>query len=438
MLIKATNTVTASSGTEFVLALLQEMHPQSTTIQITSDVDTHVTLEAPFVGPTKTYLVTPGVTEIKVDSELRETSSKISFKGIRLKSDHPVSVYVIDDTTPDVGGYLALPVESLGNEYMILSYTPQDKSELLITSVSDRTTVNVHLKTKSNVTYLGQTYRNGDVIREILDTFETWQLSSDGDLTGTVIKADGKVIVLSGSDCSQVPNTSRACDYIVEQLPTVTSWEKTFVVPLVQECINVVRVISRDDLTQVEMNYSWRSGYNTNLNSTGVAEQQYEVQSNSENNVIIEASRPVLVALFIGPKDTDTYQSCGPSMTIIPATTQFLNSYILKIRPGLAMAQLSIIAPAANANSLKLNNQTVTVVHIMSRTQIPSTGEEYLVLQIDLSSTIGDVFVNHMENFAAIFHGGISNETFAFPLGMTMYLTEGNGVSDIIREQIQY
>ena len=104
-----------------MITLLQELHPQTTTIQISSDVTTHVTLDAPFINLSETITVDPGVTLYTIDSSLRESSTKISFKAIRVRSDEPISIHVIDDTTPDVGGYLALPVESLGTEYMIIA-----------------------------------------------------------------------------------------------------------------------------------------------------------------------------------------------------------------------------------------------------------------------------------------------------------------------------
>ena len=411
-----------------MITLLQELHPQTTTIQISSDVTTHVTLDAPFINLSETITVDPGVTLYTIDSSLRESSTKISFKAIRVRSDEPISIHVIDDTTPDVGGYLALPVESLGTEYMIMSFKPQGKSELLISSISDTTKVYVHLNTKSNVTYLGQTYSSGDVIRETLNTFRTWQITSSDDLTGTVIKADGLITVMSGSDCGQVPETSMACGYIVEQLPTVTSWDTVYIVPLSSTCSNVVRVISRDDDNSIRFTFNHRT-WSTNLESSDFVDQSYSVQTDQGPYVVVEASRPILVAILVGPSVGEDYQSCGPSMTIVPGVNQYMNSYRVNVPTGLSKAVISVIVPATQVSGLRLNNQPISSSSLY-HVSLNGTVEEYYVVDVDVVNEAGDVLLSHADlfDFGAIFRGERANETFAFPLGMTLDLAEGNVV----------
>lgn len=411
-----------TAGREFVLTLLQELHAQPARIQISSDVTTNVVIEAPFINLSERISVSPGTTIYNLDSSLHESSSKISFKAIRVKSDDPITIHVLDDAVPDVGGYLALPVETLGTEYMIMSFKPSGKSEFLISPVSDTTKIYVHLKTKSNVTYLGQVYRNGDIIRETLDTFRTWQIISDTDLTGTVVKADGQINVISGSDCAQVPETSAACNYIVEQLPTVTAWATTFVVPLIRSCYNIVRIVSRDDDTLVQITSNHRT-WSTKMNATDFLDEKYTVNSDQDPVAVIEANRPILVAHLIGPLDGNTFQSCGPSMTIVPGVLQYFNSYRVNVPSGLSNANILLLAPATRVDRLSLNNQPITAVS-QYRALVH---EEYIVLDVDVLDLAGDVLLNQADlyDFGAIFYGGRSNETFAFPLGMTMNITEG-------------
>lgn len=382
-----------------------------------------MTVDAPFTGPSQSYDFTPGVHEISVNSILRETGSLISFKGIRIKSDEPISVHVVDNAVPDVGGFLALPVESLGNEYMVMSYTPHDKSEFLITSVMDQTKIYVHLQTKSNLTYLGQTYKNGDVIHETLDTFETWQVNSDSDLTGTTIKSDGKIAVFSGAQCAQVPEASQECGYIVEQLPTVTAWESSFVVPLLKQCDNIVRVVSRDEDTVVQYTFNRRT-WSTRTNSTNFVDQIYTVQDTQDPVVLVESSRPILVALLIGSGTSSS--SCKPSMTLIPGIPQYISSYQFSIPSELSTAVLSIIVPRAKLPGVRMNGLPllpVWQVHASLTTSV----HEFTVMEVDVQSASGPVLLNHLENidFGAIIFGGRDNETFAFPLGMSMDLTDG-------------
>ncbi|XP_053383319.1 deleted in malignant brain tumors 1 protein-like [Mercenaria mercenaria] len=419
-----------TTGTEFLIALLQQTAPNHPSVQISSNVTTSVTLEAPFVGLSRTYKVTPGVTEIRLDPTLRETSTAISFKGIHAKADDPVAIHVVDASVPNMGGFSVLPIRALSSEYMVMSYKRTTSSEFLITSASDRNKVSVTLKTKGNVTHIGLDYTNGEVIHEILDTFQTWQIKSDYDLTGTFVKAEGKVAVFSGSQCTEIPINSGHCDFTEEQVTTINAWETSFIVPLVDTCANVIRILGRDDGTDIKIKHG-QSVSTIHLDSTEYKDQSYTVEGNRDPVVVIESSRPVLVAHFTGTNSTNS--NCGPSMTLVPAINQFADKYSFMGKSELDVSFVKVIIRADRLGFLRFNNQTVNPQKRYD-VLIGRFKDSIAVFELEIPKANNDtpVSIYHETgvDFGAIFYGFKQHQALSFPLGMNMDLSKAN---DLVR-----
>lgn len=384
-----------------------------------------MTIEAPFIGLSKTYLIPIGITEIELDSSLRETSPAISFKGIHIKAIDPISVHIVDSSIPNMGGFNVLPLAALSTEYMVMSYKRKTNSEFLVISASDRNRVSVTLKTKGNVTHNGLIYTNGEVFHEHLDTFQTWQISSDFDLTGTFIKAEGKIAVFSGSECTAIPDISSKCDFLDEQVPSVTSWETSFIVPLVDECFNVVRILGRDDGTSVTVKHG-QSMSVSNVDSTEYFDRMYTVVDNRDPVVVVESTRPVLIAHFTGVNESNP--NCGPSMTIVPAINQFTDKYDFISKSDLDASFVKIIIRADKLGGLLMNNQTITPLKrydvLIGRLK-DSVAVFNLKLPIHKNDTPVSIFHDSGIDFGAIFYGFKQHQGLSFPLGMKMDLSQG-------------
>lgn len=414
-----------TKGKEFLIGLLQQTALDKPTIQVASDVLTSMTIEAPFVGMSKTYLIPAGITEIELDLSLRETSPAISFKGIHIKAIDPISIHIVDSSIPNMGGFNVLPLEALSTEYMVMSYKRKTSSEFLIISSSDRNRVSVTLKTKGNVTHNGLVYTDGEIFHEHLDTFQTWQISSNFDLTGTFIKAEGKIAVFSGSECTAIPDTSSKCDFLDEQVPTVTSWETSFIVPLVDECYNVVRILGRDDGTNVTLKHGQTKSI-INLDSAEYVDKIYRVVDNRDPVVVVQSTRPVLIAHFTGVNESNP--NCGPSMTIVPASNQFTDKYDLISKSNLDASFVKIIIGTDKLGGLLMNNQTITPLNrydvLIGRLK-DSVAVFDLKLPIHKNDTPVSIFHDSGIDFGAIFYGFKQHQGLSFPLGMKMDLSQG-------------
>ena len=167
---------------------------------------------------------------VVVPSELEIIGSVKSYKTILIDSDYKISVYVIhlEDYTTD--GYLAIPVENLGNQYVVATYQITNGWSTLfaIFATVDNTVVTVQLTTE--VTYEGINYFRGDTLTLELNEYEAVQIQSnaaslDNDLTGSIVNSNNPIALISGHQCANSPGST--CDVILEQSIPVNSWGNT-------------------------------------------------------------------------------------------------------------------------------------------------------------------------------------------------------------------
>ena len=106
-----------------------------------------------------------GYERVVVPSELEIIGSVKSNKTIIIESDYKISVYAIHLAPHSTDGYLAIPVENLGNQYIVATYqsTSNNGNTLFaIFATLDSTVVTVQLTTE--VTYEGIDYFRGDTL----------------------------------------------------------------------------------------------------------------------------------------------------------------------------------------------------------------------------------------------------------------------------------
>lgn len=158
-------------------------------------------------------------------------SEVIQLKGVHVTSQQPVTVYGMNQRGFTSGGLLALPVNSLGTDHLVLTYSNMGfspSSELGIVAVENGTTVTItpSVTTGSHVGHLpytitlnqGQTYLLQNTVPTIL-----------GDLSGSQVTSNKPVAVFSGHMAATIPAEAGCCaDHIVEQLPPTSVWGKRF------------------------------------------------------------------------------------------------------------------------------------------------------------------------------------------------------------------
>ncbi len=179
-------------------------------------------------------------------------SELIRYKLAEIVADQPVTVYAMSSQAQSSDAYSVLPVTEWDRDYVALSmpndnYTddPNEseelldirQSELLIMAAYDNTFIVVSPSTKTE-----RGVRRGESVNITLNKGQCYLIKSnkfllpgDGDLSGTLIKADKPIGVLAGHVRSSVPamqynrGEDNSKDHLCDMLLPVQKWDSEYV-----------------------------------------------------------------------------------------------------------------------------------------------------------------------------------------------------------------
>ena len=213
--------------------------------------------------------------------------------------------------------FVVFPERELGTDYIIASYPPReefDYSEFTITSPNQDTDVTIRLT--APVTIDGTSYDSGSSVTIVLTQYESMQLQSSSDLTGTRIFSTKPIAVVSGNACNIIVEGGNH-DYFAEQLPSVDKWGSEFTIaPFSSQSFGYTfRVIAAYDDTSVMIN-----GVATILQESQVLDRNIT----TSEIVRVVSSHHVLVVQFMRSYVADiVVDETGPSMILINANNQY-------------------------------------------------------------------------------------------------------------------
>lgn len=167
---------------------------------------------------------------------------------------------------------------------------------------------------------------------------------TDYDLTGTIIRSNGRVAVIAGHDCSFVPFNRWACDHLEEQLIPVESLGTSVLVgapqPVRREP-SLVRIVSAADGNVVTLQP---------LGEEVLLErgEYYELEITAD--VRVEGTGPVLVAQFLVGQDyfglgTGASGNGDPAMGLAVPEAQYRSSYAVLTPSTYERSYIGVIAP---------------------------------------------------------------------------------------------
>jgi PKD repeat protein len=326
-----------SVGNEFMLAFPGNYQgfQNALLLYIAADEPTTGFVEVPGFDFEQDFTVTPGTaTQVVVPSAARLAGSDlVTVNGIRVCADHEVSVYGNSLRGSTTDAYLGLPTDSLGTDYLVMSYpadlshfveTSDERSQLAVVGTADATNVVI----TPSIDVGGHPAGVPFVVD--LGRFMTYQLRADHDredLTGTIIHADHDVAVFGGDSCTDIPAGASACDHIVEQLAPTRTWGTSFsIVSLAARTSgDLVRVLARQSDTAVTLD--------GDVVATLDPGQFVELDLASGSTHEIQASGPVLVAQFAKSLEVDGLTG-DPFMAMVSPNQQFADHYTLVSLPG--------------------------------------------------------------------------------------------------------
>jgi gliding motility-associated-like protein len=284
-----------TKGVDFWFGFMENLTNSglSLDVYISSEYATSGTIDIPLSGWSTTFTVVPGTaTKVILPITYMASGSEVIAKeGIHLVSNDTVSVFAMNYRSASFDAAMVMPMGSIGDEYMVISYegysTSSYPSQFLIVATADNTVVEI---TPSVTTKGGKTAKVPFTVT--LNKGETYpvQANSNSDLSGSTIKSYNGVpiAVFTGVMCAKI-NTCTYCDHIFEELFPVDTWGENYIlVPLKSRKEDTYRVIAKENGTSVTIN-----GSTMTLN----AGQYYEFDVKQSVSTL-DASCPVSVAQY--------------------------------------------------------------------------------------------------------------------------------------------
>lgn len=346
-------------------------------------------------------------------------------KGIRVRTEggKKITVQGFNDNSRTSDGFVALPCDAVRNEiftrfeYFVVAADqdsddndPEKSSLALIIPCDDGTTVRVYpsqlitfnryedLPSPPSEFQAGPSSQFGIPSSSSFEANagQTILIEHPDDLSGTIIRSNKPIVVLSGHECGEIPQGVTACDHMVEQMPPGLAFGNTFfLVPIAGRVSgDMFRVGTLTDGTQVTVTCVTSStdvptklalerngAINRGEYVTFLTPRNTENQLNwKPSHCCLDATEPVIVAQYSTGYSLDSslvgkqnIEIGDPFMSIVPPVTQFLNNYTMKSLTGVAGSfpyryiSLSIAAAFFNNSvsdqeKVKLNDVAVTTL----------------------------------------------------------------------------
>jgi hypothetical protein len=337
----------------------------------------------------------------------------IEHKGINIVTEKEVSVYVLNQKSSSTDSYLALPVDVLGEEYLVMannSYAPNSSSAPVFGLVATMDNTEVTIVPSATA----QNRQSGIPYKILLQRGESYQLTADGyftDLTGTSITSNKPVAVFSGHTCGNVPLFTDGCDQMIEQMPPVNTLGKKFItVPLAtRKEGDVFRVLATRDDTQIKV-----EGTNGFSEEFSLDKGDFEILNIPSNAYTqIESNYSVMVAQLSKGQATDNV-SADPFLMLVPPIEQYQKQYeINTFQTEFENHFINIAVPISQKNKVRIDGSRIGSSIFVD---IPNSG--YAGAQIQVAE--GSHHISSELPFAALMYGFSSFNAYGNPVGQGM------------------
>jgi protocatechuate 3,4-dioxygenase beta subunit len=365
------------------------------------------------------FSVTPGeITKIDLPTSLlANQDDEISDKGVHIIAEKEITVYGLNQRSASTDAFLGLPIDILGNEYIIMSYTSWRSTVTLasvlgVVATEDNTTVTI-------IPANGTRLRSAGVPYEItLQKGQTYQLAAainGNDLTGTIIKSNAPVSVFSGHTCSNVPFGTTYCDHLIEQIPPVSSLGQSFVTtPLsTRRSGDIFRILATKDGTNVSV--VGTQGFSENFTISKGEFKELSIPSNVYTN--IKSNQAILVAQYSKGQTSDRVIS-DPFMMLIPPFEQFQNQYTVST-PSIGFNKhfINLAVPISQKGKINVDG---SLLDPSIFTDIP--GSTFAGAQVEVDQGTHNISGNLA--FGAFMYGFGSYDSYGYPGGQALASVE--------------
>lgn len=270
-------------------------------------------------------------------------------RGIILEADAPFIAYGVTRFNYTSDGFLALPVNKCGTEYIISSYresanfTSQSLTPYAsIIGISDNTEVKFCVGGNNSSTIKlanGTLYKPYDTIVVTLNRGDYWLIASEGnqsDLGGGYVSSNKPISVLSGSHCSYVPTYVSFCDFLIEQEIPINFWNDKYYVSNIidRKKSSVIRIFTKEPDTQIirnDTNVIANLTNNWGIEKIGWVETRANMDSSKP--AVIRANKAINVVQYNQGMSDDNVNSDPFQMNVLPHSS--FQKYIVFSTPGI-------------------------------------------------------------------------------------------------------
>jgi hypothetical protein len=334
------------------------------------------------------------------------SSDAVQNRGIHVVSEAEVTVYGLNQMNATTDAFLGLPTDILGSEYLTLGYQNTNIVNATLFGVvgtQNATTITITPSVTTGVRMAGVPYNIN------LNQGEVYQLiniaSAPADLSGTVVTSNSPVAVFGGHNCANIPPGFTACDHIVEEIPPLSTWGRSFVTfPLATRLRgDTFRFLAGTNSTQISVNGSLVATLNRG--------QRHEMILTQPS--VITSTQPILVAQYSNGSSFDGVTS-DPFMLIVPPFEQFLANYTVTTPATVFQINfINIVAPNSAVGSVAIDGVAIPAADY---TPIPGTSFSGVARSV----TVGSHNLTGPQPFGVSVYGFASFDSYGYPGGLAL------------------
>ncbi len=415
-------------------------------IFIGSAYDTKVTITFSLGEKKEVFLDKNTVHTVSVPSyHESKKSEKIERNLVEIVSEFPITVYAYSTIFRSSDSYACIPLENWGKEYSVISM-PNDQynpvkydsvnrviprsSEFMVMAGYDSTEVTIIPRA-----FTKGLKQEGSVYKVTLNKGDCYLVQSypyprgSADLTGSIVRADKPVGVLSGhvrtallqGFQTEPPDTK---DHICEMLMPTNAWGMSFISVPFGTSPNkgdFFKATSLDTNAILSIN---TKGNVHNLKFNNISKSAQFVGLNEPAYWV--ASHRVQLAQFMLRTD-DTLENIyyDPAMVILPPIEQFVSN-VTFVSPGNQFKDLdkynghfvTIVADKTSLNTLKMNNELVYGISKINDNNIYGTNFYYATMPTKEGVNIIEC---EEGRFSGVIFGRGHYDSYAMILGSSLY-----------------
>lgn len=381
-------------------------------LYIVGQRETTGTVTIPGLGFSTNWIIPASrekIIDLPRDAELGNANDLVQEKGINITANREVAVYGMNRVRWTTDGYLALPTDVIGRNYVLQGYGNEftgvpdlNGTQFGLVATEDGTVVTITPKVATGTHPAGVAYNIN------LNRGDTYQLRNtndfNNDLTGSVVSANKAIAVFGSHQCSTVPNDDLwFCDHLVEQiLPLERAGTSFFAAPLATRSAEAYRITAAYDNTTVHLN-----GVNIGTINSG----QF-IERVTAGPVRVLTTKPAFLTQYSPSSDYDGVVNSDPFMIVITPVSMWLNQYLFTA-PNMEFADhyVGMVVPNAVVGGLMLDGAAVPAAQFAA---IPASAYSYARLKV--SPGVHEMFAS--ATFGIVVYGWAEYDSYGFPGGM--------------------